>query len=82
MPATGRSTDVAPELGLDRDAPRDITFGAWFWDVENDGWLDLYVGGYGTEHVGLVAADYLGQNPERRAPARLSQRSEPAASSR
>ena len=54
--------DVAPELGLDRDPPGDFTFACWFWDVDNDGWLDLFVGGYGAIEVGEVAASYLGRD--------------------
>ncbi len=63
----GRFTDVAPELGVARVPPSDRTFAAWFWDVNNDGWLDLFVAGYGVTggqgavDVGLVAADYLGR---------------------
>jgi len=40
-------------------APRD-SFGTWFFDYDNDGWLDLFVASYWIESVGAVAADYLG----------------------
>ena len=55
---TGRGTfvDEARRLGVGR--PRE-SFPAWFWDVDNDGVLDLYVSAYiaGIEHL---AADALG----------------------
>jgi hypothetical protein len=35
-------------------------FPTWFWDYDNDGWLDIMVSGYGTQDAGDVAADYLG----------------------
>ena len=40
------------------------TFATWFWDVDNDGWLDLFVGGFDAnlEHV---ARDYAGRPAER-----------------
>jgi hypothetical protein len=36
------------------------SFPAWFFDFDNDGWLDLFVCGYGVKDVGVVAKDYLG----------------------
>lgn len=56
----GTFTDVAPELGVDRQDPSNKTFGTWFFDYDNDGWLDLFVGGYVPKSLGEVAADYLG----------------------
>ncbi len=35
------------------------SFPAWFWDYDNDGWLDLFVSGY-RANSGDVAAEYLG----------------------
>ena len=35
-------------------------FPTWFWDFDNDGWLDIYVAGYRTQ-FGDVAREYLGQ---------------------
>jgi hypothetical protein len=39
-------------------------YSVWFWDYDNNGWLDLFVGGYspiGTSYsAGQVAAEYLG----------------------
>ena len=52
----GTFSDAAPELGLTE--PSD-SFATWFWDYDNDGWLDIFVAGYG-EDIGDVAADYLG----------------------
>lgn len=39
---------------------KNLTFVCWFWDINNDGWLDLYVGGYSAS-LKNVAADYLGE---------------------
>src|SRR5882724_9474361 len=50
-------TDVAKEAGT--LAPKD-SFSTWFFDYDNDGWLDLYVGGYRITDVGEVAAMHLG----------------------
>ena len=38
------------------------SFASWFWDYDNDGWLDLLVFGYQNEGevVAAVVADYLG----------------------
>ncbi len=35
------------------------TFASWFWDFDNDGWLDLFVGGFDAKLDG-VASDYAG----------------------
>lgn len=53
-----RFSDVAPELGLEGHAG--YTFAPWFFDYDNDGWLDLFVASYGadTEHL---LADYRGE---------------------
>ncbi|MEM8932533.1 MAG: VCBS repeat-containing protein, partial [Acidobacteriota bacterium] len=38
-------------------------FPVWFWDMDNDGWLDLFAASYGTSFLApiteQVAADYL-----------------------
>ncbi len=52
----GTFTDVAPELGVAE--PID-SFATWFWDYDNDGWLDLFVAGFGDD-IGDVASSYLG----------------------
>ena len=40
----GTFTDLAAELGLTE--PRGQSFGTWFFDYDNDGWLDLFVTRY------------------------------------
>ena len=38
-------------------------FPTWIWDFDNDGWLDIFAAGYGSDYLGTsaaqVAADYL-----------------------
>lgn len=46
------------------------SFPTWFWDYDNDGWLDLFVTGYMIRDVGDIAADYLGM-PSKGEKARL-----------
>lgn len=48
--------DVASELGVDGPA---WSFATWFFDYDNDGELDLFVGGYEAT-MEDVAADYAG----------------------
>ncbi len=52
----GTFTDVAPELGVTEPVE---SFPTWFWDYDNDGWLDLFVAGYARD-IDTVAADYMG----------------------
>jgi len=54
----GVFTDVAPALGVTE--PADISFVPWFFDYDNDGWLDLFVVGYDAG-IDDVAAHYLGR---------------------
>ena len=56
----GTYSDVATELDIAE--PID-SFATWFWDYDNDGWLDIFVAGYG-EDIGDVAADYMGMANE------------------
>jgi hypothetical protein len=50
----GTFTDVAERLGVGGPVE---SFPAWFWDVDNDGALDLYVSAYaaGIEHLAASA---------------------------
>lgn len=50
-------TVVTEEAGLAGPAQ---SYTSWFWDFDNDGWLDLYIAGYSVHDVGDVAAAYLG----------------------
>ena len=52
----GTFSDVAEELGVVE--PLD-SFATWFWDYDNDGWLDIFVAGYG-EDISDVAEGYMG----------------------
>ena len=52
----GTFTDVARDLGVTEPGE---SFPTWFWDYDNDGWLDLFVAGYARD-IDSVAADYLG----------------------
>ena len=49
-------TDVSTEAGVRE--PLD-SFPAWFWDFDQDGWLDLFVSGWRAS-AGDIAAEYLG----------------------
>ncbi len=56
----GEFTDVTREA---RVAEPLRSFPTWFFDHDNDGWLDLFVSGYGMGKGGVagsVLADYLG----------------------
>jgi hypothetical protein len=56
-----RFTDVADQAGV--RGPWS-SFPTWFFDYDNDGWLDIFASGYaGT--VEAVAADYLGVGAKR-----------------
>ena len=50
-------TDVAPARRVTE--PADRSFVPWFFDYDNDGWLDLFVTAYDAE-LGDIAADYMG----------------------
>lgn len=51
--ANGTFTDVAPMLGVTQPI---ASFPAWFWDVDNDGVLDIYVAAYSAEIADLAAS--------------------------
>jgi hypothetical protein len=52
----GKFKDVAPELGV---TGGEKAFSCWFWDYDNDGWLDLFVNDYNAG-LAAVVAHYLG----------------------
>ena len=56
--APWKFTDVAEAAGI--NGPFN-SFPCWFWDYDNDGWLDIMVTGYAIQDSGDVAADYLGR---------------------
>jgi FG-GAP-like repeat/ASPIC and UnbV len=66
-----RFTDVTKRAGV---ADPIFSFPTWFWDYDNDGWLDIFVGDSPThlglyDNASLVAADYLGlKRPESKTP--------------
>ncbi len=49
-------TDVTQQAGVELQGP---TFGAWFFDYDNDGWPDLFVAGYYSS-LEDIASGYLG----------------------
>ena len=54
---TWRFRDVAAEAGV---AGPPVSFPTWFFDYDNDGWLDLFVAGFrGT--IGDLVLEYLGR---------------------
>lgn len=52
-----RFTDATEMAGL---AETHRAFPCWFWDYNNDGWLDVMAPGYSIQDAGDVAADVLG----------------------
>jgi hypothetical protein len=48
-----RFTDVALQAGVQEPTAR--SFATWFFDYDNDGWLDLWVCGYGGNPADLAA---------------------------
>ena len=55
--AVWKFTDVTKEAGV---AEPYRSFSTWFFDYDNDGWSDIFVGGYFIQDVGDIAADVLG----------------------
>ena len=55
-----RFTDVAPQLGV--TAPERASFAIWFFDVDNDGDLDLFVSDY-SARFRRVSSWYVGEDP-------------------
>jgi hypothetical protein len=53
----GTFTDVTKKAGV---AEPLFSFATWFWDFDNDGWLDLFVAPYEVPQRGDIAAFHLG----------------------
>ncbi len=53
-----RFEDVAPSAGV--TGPH-ISFPTWFWDYDNDGWLDLLVAGFDMANLSDLAAVHTGE---------------------
>jgi len=60
--------DAAIVMGDGSNPDDEATFATWFFDYDNDGWLDLYVSGY-SANLENIAGDYMGE--ELRDPRRL-----------
>jgi hypothetical protein len=61
-------TDVTAKAGV---AEPINSFATWFFDYDNDGWLDLFVSpflGFGGENLQSIVAGYLGQPGEGETP--------------
>jgi hypothetical protein len=54
--APWRFTDVARSAGVIEPIQ---SFPCWFFDYDNDGWLDLFVSGYFITNAGDIAADVI-----------------------
>ena len=54
----GTFNDIAGKLNVDRP---EVSFPAWFWDIDNDGILDLYVSAYSAT-IADLAASLLGRS--------------------
>lgn len=52
----GTFTNVAVQLGAEKPSR---SFATWFWDYNNDGFLDLFCGAY-TANIITFASDYTG----------------------
>ncbi len=61
-------TNVAAAAGVTEP---NKSFSCWFFDYDNDGWLDLCVTGYSIQNAGDILADYLGFAPPQAERARL-----------
>ncbi|HRI14922.1 MAG TPA: CRTAC1 family protein [Verrucomicrobiota bacterium] len=59
--SSGTNTWTFTEVGAAAGVQKPIwSFPTWFFDYDNDGFEDLYVGSYFIRDVGDIAADYLG----------------------
>jgi hypothetical protein len=57
-----RFADVTAQAGV---AEPVMSFTTWFWDYDNDGWLDIFVSGYSASLPDIVR-EYLGRKGEAR----------------
>jgi len=55
-----RFADVTARAGV---AEPLVSFTCWFWDYDNDGWLDLFVSGYSATLPNIVR-EYIGQKEQ------------------
>ena len=65
---TSAFRDVTTEAAV---AEPMLSFPTWFWDYDNDGWLDLFVGsfpGFSGDTLGEIVAGYLGRPSSAPAP--------------
>ncbi|MEM7165488.1 MAG: CRTAC1 family protein [Planctomycetota bacterium] len=62
----GTFVDVAEQLGVTEPSVR--SFATWFFDYDNDGWLDLFVAAYDAK-LQHVALSYLGKKNHATPPA-------------
>jgi hypothetical protein len=51
----GTFADVAEEMGVTE--PAGASFGTWFFDYNNDGWLDIFVNDYGAPFEDVSASN-------------------------
>lgn len=56
MPQEWKFTDVTAQAGV--SAPLH-SFATWFWDYDNDGWLDIFVAGYYSDTLQDIGAFLL-----------------------
>jgi hypothetical protein len=54
-----RFVDVASSAGVAEPLQ---SFPCWFFDYDNDGWLDIFVSGYFIANAGDIATDLLGES--------------------
>lgn len=57
--------DVTRKAGV--AAPR-MSFACWFWDFDNDGWLDIFVAGYSSDLAAITRAALGEQDPRAELP--------------
>ncbi len=61
----GSFTDIAPQLGIARLGGFERHFASWFFDYDNDGWLDVFIGSYPmTATFGTTVPTSFGQGSD------------------